>query len=86
MNQSKKMNTQQVADLVGLSQSAIRRRCASGRLAAEKIGNDWWIKTRDALKIERKRKPKEVNCGIDENDPERSVTAGESSAGSHENS
>lgn len=44
----------EVARILGLDRSKVRRFCAAGRLPATKVGRDWLIKKSDALRFAKK--------------------------------
>ncbi len=57
-NKTTLLNCNGAAEVVGLSPNYIRKLCANGKIKAEKIGTDWFIKPSALKEITRKRKPK----------------------------
>ena len=62
MQKRKVITTLIAAQLLGFSQSYIRRLCIQGNIDAQKLGHDWIINEKCLKNIKRKRKenkPKE---------------------------
>lgn len=49
-NMSELLSTGDAADLIGITDSAVRIACRAGRLSARRVGQTWLITERDALK------------------------------------
>lgn len=47
------LTVQEVADMIGVDGSQVRRYCIDGKLPAVKIGQQWMIKREDAKSFDR---------------------------------
>lgn len=58
MKKNKYLTSYQAAELLGFCQDHVRRLILSGKIKAEKVGNNWLISPSDISKIKRKRFPR----------------------------